>query len=196
MTDDLEAISLLPTVTDGQVVADDYEVFWRGIPVGRMMKQPDSPHWWWGCNVYGQTPGPGDRGAAINFKDCQVRFKLAWSRIRPTLTEQAIAVAMQHAAELRQRQSAQPPAAAATLAVLEHNRAAERHRVLKSGSISFHGGTIDCVVRNISDTGAALEIASPVGIPDTFTLLISGDHVSRNCRVAWRSDKRIGVAFQ
>lgn len=197
MTDDLEAISLRPTVVDGQAMADDYEVVWRGMPVGRIMKQLDSPHWWWGCNVYGQPPGTNDRGPAINFKDCQVRFKLAWSRIRPALSEEAIEVAMRHAEELQQSQSMQAQqAAAAPFQVLENNRAALRHRVLKTGSIQFNGGVIDCVVRNVSETGAAVETASLVGIPDTFTLLISGDPAARRCRVAWRSDKRIGVAFE
>ena len=79
---------------------------------------------------------------------------------------------------------------------MENNRAALRQRVLKSGSIEFNGGVIDCVVRNISETGAALEVASPLGIPDTFNLLISGDHSTRHCQVAWRKDKRIGVAFR
>ena len=67
--------------------------------------------------------------------------------------------------------------------MLENNRAAPRHRVLKSGSIDFNGGVIDCVVRNISETGAALEVASPLGIPETFNLVISGDHSSRPCRL-------------
>jgi hypothetical protein len=44
-------------------------------------------------------------------------------------------------------------------------------------------------------TGAALEVGSPVGIPDEFTLLIKPEFVKRNCRVAWRSAKRIGVQF-
>nr|WP_074832825.1 MULTISPECIES: PilZ domain-containing protein [Bradyrhizobium] len=77
---------------------------------------------------------------------------------------------------------------------MENNRAAQRHRVLKSGSIEFNGGVIDCLVRNISETGAALEVASPLGIPETFNLVISGDS-SRRCQIAWRRDKRIGVAF-
>jgi hypothetical protein len=81
------------------------------------------------------------------------------------------------------------------LQVLDNNRAAPRHRVLKAGSIEFNGGVIDCTVRNISDTGAALQVATPLGVPDTFWLLIPGDHARRHCRVAWRRDRRIGVAF-
>ena len=40
-----------------------------------------------------------------------------------------------------------------------------------------------------------LEIASPVGIPPEFNLLISGSIDKRPCRVVWVKDKRIGVAF-
>ena len=76
----------------------------------------------------------------------------------------------------------------------DDHRIAPRHRVLKAGTIEFGGG-IDCVVRNISDTGAALEVTSPVGIPERFTLVIAQEHVTRPCRVMWRKEKRIGVAF-
>jgi len=31
-----------------------------------------------------------------------------------------------------------------------------RHKVLKAGSINFSGGAIDCTVRNLSTSGAAL----------------------------------------
>ena len=47
----------------------------------------------------------------------------------------------------------------------------------------------------MSESGAALEIESPVGIPDEFILIVKPEFVKRNCRVAWRSAKRIGVAF-
>jgi len=196
-TDDLETIALRPTVIGGVRQDDDYEVVWRGLPVGRILKQADSPHWWWACTVYGLPPTPGDRGPAINYKDCQVRFRLAWARIRPALTEEAIQAATRHAEGLLQQQMAKEskPDTAEPLQVLDNNRVAPRHRVLKAGSIEFNGGVIDCTVRNISDTGAALEVATPLGVPDAFWLLISGDHTRRHCRVAWRRDKRIGVAF-
>jgi hypothetical protein len=192
MADDLESIVLRPVVANGQVVLDDYEVIWRGVTIGRMMKQPDSAHWWWSCNVYGQPPTVGDRGPAINFKDSQLRFKLAWTKIRATLTEEDIAAALRHAESrsgVATKQEAEP------LLDLQSNRAAARHRVLKSGTIEFGGGAIDCVVRNLSDTGAALEVASPLGIPEVFNLLISGDRATYQCEVRWRKENRIGVAF-
>lgn len=78
---------------------------------------------------------------------------------------------------------------------MNEKRIASRHRVLKAGKISFDGGTIDCTVRNISKTGAALEVANPMGIPRTFILVIEADRVRRLCHVIWRKEKRMGVAF-
>ena len=198
MSDDLETIGIRPTVVDGVRQDDDYEVIWRGLPIGRILKQPGDPHWWWGCNVYGQPPTADDRGPGINLKDCQLRFKLAWTRIRASLTEEDIAVAARHAEGLRRQQpgAERQPNVEETLQVLENKRAAPRQRVLKAGTIEFNGGAIDCVVRNLSQTGAALEVASPVGIPDQFNLLISGEHTGYRCQVAWRKEKRIGVAFR
>ncbi|MGD0147807.1 MAG: PilZ domain-containing protein [Xanthobacteraceae bacterium] len=77
------------------------------------------------------------------------------------------------------------------------NRNTQRHCVLKPGTISFsRGGGIDCTVRNLSGTGACLDVASPFGIPDEFILMIRGDHYQHPCRVVWRSEKRIGIAFK
>ena len=198
MTDDLESVALRPTVTDGKRQEDDYEVIWRDLPIGRIMKPPGDPHWWWGCSVYGQPLSASDRGQGINFKDCQLRFKIAWTRIRAGLTEEDIAIASRHAEKLAGQQPSnvdgQPKPE--ELRSLENNRVAPRQRTLKAGTIEFSGGTIDCVVRNISETGAALEVASPMGIPTEFNLLISGNIAKHPCRVVWVKDKRIGVAFK
>ena len=80
-------------------------------------------------------------------------------------------------------------------AVDEH-RTAPRRRLLKTGKISFGGGAIDCTVRNLSETGAALEVNSPVGIPEHFTLVIEPNHIQVPCRVVWRKETRIGIHFE
>ena len=77
----------------------------------------------------------------------------------------------------------------------EERRDKARHRVLKAGTIAFGGGAIDCTVRNFSDTGAALDVTSPVGIPEHFTLSIKADGAHLACTVVWRKEKRIGVRF-
>jgi hypothetical protein len=84
----------------------------------------------------------------------------------------------------------------AEVQVVDEHRIATR-RFLKAGRISFGGGAaFDCTVRNLSETGAALEVTSPVGIPERFTLVIEADHLHVPCRVIWRKEKRIGVHFE
>jgi len=76
---------------------------------------------------------------------------------------------------------------------MEDHRITSRQRVLKGGTIEFGGGAITCTVRNISATGAALDV-NPVGIPAQFTLITEGSHLP--CRVVWRKERRIGVTFE
>ena len=79
---------------------------------------------------------------------------------------------------------------------LDEKRKALRHRTLKAGSIRFNrAGGIDCRVRNLSPAGACLEVASQLGIPDDFVLVIGVDHLTRSCHVIWRTATRMGVAF-
>ena len=79
---------------------------------------------------------------------------------------------------------------------MNERRNSARHRVFKSGTIEFNrAGGISCTVRNLSATGACLEVESPLGIPETFALFMANDHVAHHCRVVWRSEHRIGVAF-
>lgn len=55
-----------------------------------------------------------------------------------------------------------------------------------------------CVLADISDTGARLEVDDPNGIPEMFTLLLGGQSSSalRRCKVKWRSEDEIGVQFE
>lgn len=80
---------------------------------------------------------------------------------------------------------------------MDEGRKAARRRVLKAGTITFGGGAgISCTVRNLSDTGAALDVISPIGIPQQFVLVVEADDVTRQCRVVWRKERRIGIAFE
>jgi hypothetical protein len=81
-------------------------------------------------------------------------------------------------------------------ATMIEKRAAPRHRVFKHGMLAFHGGGgIDCTVRNMSSSGARIEVVNPVGLPDAFTLVISGDQFMRRCRPVWSNANHVGVAF-
>lgn len=75
-------------------------------------------------------------------------------------------------------------------------RATPRFRVLKRGTLAFGGGGIDCTVRNLSETGARVDVASPIGLPVNTMLVIEADQFIRRCRAVWNSDKQIGLAFE
>jgi hypothetical protein len=79
---------------------------------------------------------------------------------------------------------------------MSEHRIAPRRRIFKAGTIEFGGdGGIDCTVKNLSDTGAALEVLSPLYVPDRFTLVVPTDQLKRRCHVVWRKQRRIGIAF-
>ena len=65
----------------------------------------------------------------------------------------------------------------------------------QSDTIEFDGGSVDCTIRNMSPIGAALEVATPVGIPHEITLNIVSRRERQHCHIVWRKEKRIGVAF-
>ena len=79
-------------------------------------------------------------------------------------------------------------------AVVE-KRSVPRHRVLKGATIAFDGNGVECTVRNLSSNGAALDVANLIRLPPSFMLVIEADQFIRRCHPVWRSDKRIGVAF-
>jgi PilZ domain-containing protein len=74
-------------------------------------------------------------------------------------------------------------------------RIAPRHRVMKPAKIEYGGIKLPCVIRDLSVTGAALEISELDKIPETFNLLVPEDGLKLPCHVVWRRDFRIGVAF-
>ncbi len=76
-------------------------------------------------------------------------------------------------------------------------RIAPRYRVNKPATIDYGGDKYPCTVRDISSTGAALELPDPslVGRVKVFTLLIPEDRLKLSCRVVWQRDYRMGVSF-
>jgi hypothetical protein len=74
-------------------------------------------------------------------------------------------------------------------------RATPRNTVLMSGAIEFAGSTINCLIRNISISGAALDVTNPHDIPERFNLVFKTDDAHIPCHVIWRKEELIGVAF-
>jgi len=74
-------------------------------------------------------------------------------------------------------------------------RAIPRKPVLMSGAIQFAGGAINCLVRDMTISGAALDVANPHDIPERFNLVFKADGTHIPCHVVWRQEERISVAF-
>ena len=76
------------------------------------------------------------------------------------------------------------------------NRSKQRRRIYKAGKIVFGlGGGIDATVRNISDTGALLQVESVLDVPNDFVLAIPAEGFKRRCKIAWRRPTTLGVRF-
>ncbi|MGY4288190.1 hypothetical protein ACVWXO_007410 [Bradyrhizobium sp. LM2.7] len=66
----------------------------------------------------------------------------------------------------------------------------------RPGVIEFYGHTVSCLVRSLSESGAALDVISPLGIPDRFTLALPLEGTTHRYRLIWRREIEIGVTFQ
>jgi hypothetical protein len=76
-------------------------------------------------------------------------------------------------------------------------RLAPRRNTSIGAVLVYNGGRarMECVIRNLSDSGAKLELKGSVAsIPNTFDLLAPG-HRPHPCRVVWRTLKELGVQF-
>jgi PilZ domain len=78
---------------------------------------------------------------------------------------------------------------------MDEQRTTSRAHAFRPGTIQLGASSVSCIVRNVSDAGAALDVVSPHGIPDQFILVLTLDGVRHSCRVVWRQDMRLGVAF-
>jgi hypothetical protein len=79
----------------------------------------------------------------------------------------------------------------------ERRRPPPRRRTLKSGRVVFNNGrsVIDCVVRNLSLSGALLVLPNLLGVPETFDLHIDSDRIHHVARAIWKGHGEIGVEF-
>lgn len=80
---------------------------------------------------------------------------------------------------------------------MAEKRDSDRPRTLKGGKIIFNNcnSVIDCTIRNLTDSGACLDVMTFVGIPDDFELVLDSDQSTRAVHVIWRKGKRLGVNF-
>jgi hypothetical protein len=75
------------------------------------------------------------------------------------------------------------------------SRVAPRFRVGKLAYIAHSGQKLSCTVRDMSLTGASLEVFETKSTPEKFTLVIPEDGLEIPCKIVRRTDFRLGVKF-
>jgi hypothetical protein len=77
-------------------------------------------------------------------------------------------------------------------------RQTPRDKVLYGGVVEINerGSTMDCVVRNISESGACVEFDQGAKLPDEINLTIARKGRSFLARMIWRQANRVGLAFR
>lgn len=81
--------------------------------------------------------------------------------------------------------------------MLNERRRQPRRNGFKTGSI-FVGDSpdeVDCLVWNLSDFGALLEVETGMELPARFQLVAASFFIDRKCQTIWRDGRKIGVAF-
>ena len=83
-----------------------------------------------------------------------------------------------------------------TVIDLAEARRAKRRPVLDMALIRIGRMSFSCVVYNLSDAGAALDVGPQSDVPDQFTLVVMTKKKIYFCNVVWRTNDRIGVSFR
>ena len=80
---------------------------------------------------------------------------------------------------------------------MAENRSIPRNRALKTAKIILNKkqSVIDCVIRDLSLTGAKLKMATATTVPSNFELLLVAEDKIVPVRCQWQKGHMVGVAF-
>jgi len=73
-----------------------------------------------------------------------------------------------------------------------------RRKLYAQGTIQPHdgGGNIQCILEDVSISGARLCLDSATALPPFFGLVVPAERIERNCMLAWTKGERVGVRFR
>jgi len=79
---------------------------------------------------------------------------------------------------------------------MNEHRSSHRRQTLKAAKLLLSGSTLlDCLVRDISETGARLEFPGPSPLPPEFRLRVVADRTEAPAALAWQRGLAAGVHF-
>jgi len=79
---------------------------------------------------------------------------------------------------------------------MQERRKLIRTRALKGAKLLLgKSSVIDCVARNLTNSGAGLQVPNTIALPKTLNLTLDGGHSTRPSRLVWRKISKAGVEF-
>jgi hypothetical protein len=80
---------------------------------------------------------------------------------------------------------------------MQERREAPRQKSLLKGRIFFNNrlSSVDCIIRDISATGARLQFPATTATPDVVELFIPHKDQTLRAQVRWRKTDEMGVGF-
>ena len=80
---------------------------------------------------------------------------------------------------------------------MDDRRVSLRQKSFLQGRIYFNNrrSSIDCLVRDYSETGARLKLSEAITVPEAMELYIPNREEMHRARVEWRSGNEMGVSF-
>ena len=81
---------------------------------------------------------------------------------------------------------------------MAERRTNERRQMKKTAKIVWNNGSsvLDCTLRNVSKTGAMMEVMSALTVPKEFELRWDNNAQRQRCIVVWRKLDRASVKFE
>jgi hypothetical protein len=80
---------------------------------------------------------------------------------------------------------------------MAERRIATRTRSFLQGRIFYNNrrSSVDCLIRDYSETGAKLKFSESITVPEAIELYIPNREIIHRARVQWRAGDEMGVAF-
>ncbi len=80
---------------------------------------------------------------------------------------------------------------------MQERRKITRTRVLKGAKLLLGKSSVrDCVVRDLTNAGAGVEVPNTIDLPEALDLTFNGGRSLRSCRLVWRKINKTGVKFK
>ena len=78
---------------------------------------------------------------------------------------------------------------------MQERRRSARKRTFLGGRVAFQGryATLDCTIRNLSETGARIAVDGSAILPDEFDFVVTRNDRAYRARLVWRSAEAAGL---